>query len=55
MGWESRGESKRKYYTRSHKRLGRVEREYVGRGALAMLEAKLDEMRRQELAESNKL
>jgi hypothetical protein len=40
MGWEARGDSARKYYTRSRKRFGRVEREYVGCGPLAMAEAK---------------
>jgi hypothetical protein len=54
MGWESRKDSPRKYYTRSRKRFGRVEREYVGCGPLANLEASLDDLRRRELAEATR-
>jgi hypothetical protein len=44
MGWESRGDPSRKYYTRSRKRFGRVEREYVGCGPSAALEANQDNL-----------
>lgn len=55
MGWESRGASGRKYYTRSRKRCGRVEREYVGCGPLALSEANLDDLRRRTLSEAREL
>jgi hypothetical protein len=55
MGWEARGESARKYYTRSRKRFRRVEREYVGCGPAAIMEANLDDLRRQELAEAKRV
>jgi hypothetical protein len=43
MGWD-RG----RYYTRSRKVNGRVEREYVGAGPVAELVAKMDATQRQE-------
>ena len=47
MSWESRGDSGR-YYTRSHKRDGRITREYIGRGELAELIAQRDVLKRQQ-------
>lgn len=55
MGWESRGCSQHKYYTRSRKHNGRVIREYVGTGPSALIEANLDDLRRQEIVELRKL
>jgi hypothetical protein len=55
MGWEARRGSAQKYYTRSRKRCGRVEREYVGCGPLALSEANLDDLRRRDLAEAREL
>jgi hypothetical protein len=43
MGWD-RG----RYYTRSKKVNGRVEREYIGTGHVAELAAQLDALRREE-------
>lgn len=55
MGWETRRDSQNRYYTRSRKRFGRVEREYVGSGPVALLGAKCDDLSRREIAEERRL
>lgn len=45
MAWDQHGS--RRYYTRSHKKAGKVTREYFGKGAEAKLAAALDESRRE--------
>ncbi len=47
MGWESRGGGGR-YYTRSRRVAGRVEREYLGTGPGAELVAIQDELARRD-------
>ncbi len=47
MGWETR-RSGGLYYTRSHRRNGRVEREYIGTGVIGQLAAEQDARRRAE-------
>ena len=47
MSWEQRGDNG-PYYTRSHKRDGRITREYIGRGELADLIAQRDVLKRQQ-------
>src|SRR5438067_2868507 len=50
MGWERRDRGGL-YYTRSRRVNGRVVREYVGRGAIASLTARLDAVERDERLE----
>jgi hypothetical protein len=45
MGWDKHGT--RRYYTRSHKKDGKVTRVYFGNGAEAELAAALDKSRRE--------
>jgi flagellar biosynthesis/type III secretory pathway chaperone len=47
MGWEMRGNCG-PYYTRSKRVNGRVVREYIGKGRIAMLVAQLDELDREK-------
>ena len=47
MGWELG-----RYYTRSHRRDGRIVREYFGNGSTAKLLARMDEINRQQLADA---
>lgn len=50
MGWESRQRGGL-YYTRSRKENGRVIREYIGGGPLAVLVAQMDALEREEREE----
>ena len=47
MSWETRG-GNGPYYTRSRKRRGKITREYIGNGDMAVLFAELDAMNREE-------
>ena len=54
MGWETRGNTEARYYTRSRREGDRIFREYVGCGDVAELIALKDEERR-ELREAVKI
>ena len=50
MSWEERNGTR--YYTRSRRQNGKIVREYFGRGRVAELHAKLDELKREEREEA---
>lgn len=55
MAWETRKGTKKRYYTRSRRVDGQVQREYLGCGELARLSAEIDTAARESQAALRKI